>query len=96
VIWGVALAQVAFVLFRYGLGDVLRIEMGGAAQAKAFFPAIGAYALLFAGGIGQVGSIARVPQRCLVLGVFGWLLALDAASLAVTTWHHYRWLQLGG
>jgi hypothetical protein len=98
VVWAVAGAQVALVVGRYGLGDLLHIEMGGAGQAKAFFPAIVPLALLFVAGLWALARRLRLPpagDRWLALGVFGWLVALDVVSLAVSTWQQYRWWQAG-
>jgi hypothetical protein len=95
VVWVAALMQVAFVLGRYGFGDVLAIEMGGAAQAKAFFPALAPLALLFAAGFTTALRAVGATDRWTTLGLFGWILTLDAVSLAVTTWQHYRWWPAG-
>ena len=94
IVWVCALAQVAVVLVRYGFGDVLHIEMGGAAQAKAFFGGLVPLSLLFAAGLVSLARALRVPGRWLTSGLFAWLLALDALSLANTLWQHYRWWQL--
>ena len=91
-LWATAGAQVALVVGRYGLGDFLNIEMGGAGQAKAFFPALVPLALLFVAGLAAAARRLRLrDERWLALGVFGWLVGLDAISLAVTTWQQYRW-----
>jgi hypothetical protein len=95
VVWWCAGAQIAFVLVRFGLGDVLRIEMGGAAQAKAFFAALAPLGLLWSAGLVAAGAALRVPERDVARGALAWLLALDAVSLAVTTWQQYRWWQVG-
>ncbi len=51
VLWLTATAQAAFVVGRFGFGDLLHAEMGGAAQAKAFFPALLPLALLTTEGL---------------------------------------------
>jgi hypothetical protein len=89
-------AQVAFVLGRYGFADVLQINMGGAAQAKAYFTGIAPLSLLATAGLASAAQRFRVPPRALALGLFAALLALDAVSLAFTTWSHYRWWQVSG
>ncbi|HET7771434.1 MAG TPA: glycosyltransferase family 39 protein [Chloroflexota bacterium] len=96
IVWASAAAQMAFVLGRYGFGDVLQINMGGAAQAKSLFAALAPLALLGAAGISEVGRRLWLSPRFVTLGLFGAFLAIDAVSLAVTTWSHYRWWQLGG
>lgn len=96
VLWIAAFAQIAFVMGRFSFGEVLRIEMGGAAQAKAFFPAVLPLSMLLVAGL--TGGWARLglrDDRPLTLAVLCWLLAMDAASLAITLWHHYRWWQVG-
>ncbi len=95
VLWFAALAQALFVLGRFGFGDVLKIEMGGAAQAKVFFPALAPLALLFAAGVSAAGRSVGVADRWTAVGAFGFLLVLDVASLALTTWQHYRWWAAG-
>ena len=95
IVWACAGAQVAFVLGRYGFADVLRIDMGGAAQAKAFFTGIAPLALLGAAGLSSIARRLRLSERAVAVTFFAWLLALDAVSLAVTSWHHYRWWQVG-
>jgi hypothetical protein len=95
-VWAAAGVQVAFVVGRYGLGDLLHVEMGGAGQAKAFFPALVPLALLLVAGLAATGRRLRLwDDRWLALGLFGWLFALDVASLALTTWQQYRWWQVG-
>ena len=96
IVWACAVAQVAFVLGRYGFADVLRIDMGGAAQAKAFFPALAPLALLVGAGLAEAGHRLRLPPAVVSVGLLGALLAIDAVSLALTTWRHYRWWQVGG
>ena len=96
IVWAGAAAQMAFVLGRYGFGDVLQINMGGAAQAKSLFAALTPLALLGGAGVAEAGQRLRLAPRWSALGLFGALLAIDAVSLAVTTWSHYRWWQLGG
>ena len=95
IVWLAALAQAVFVLSRYGFGDLLSIEMGGAAQAKAFFSALAPLAVVFAAGLTGAAQRLGLSDRCLTIGMFVWLLALDAVSLSVTLWHHYRWWQIG-
>jgi hypothetical protein len=74
----------------------LHIEMGGAGQAKAFFPALVPLALLLVAGLAVAGRRWHLwDDRWLALGLFGWLFALDVASLALTTWQQYRWWQVG-
>jgi len=96
-LWAAAVAQVVLVVGRFSLADVLQVDFGGAAQAKAFFPALVPLAILLVAGLSTVVRwvwpryLAR--DRWLGLGIFAWLLALDAISLALTTWHHYRWWQ---
>ena len=51
VIWFPVVAQVAFAVVRYGIGSVAGAAMGGAAQAKTFFPAIAPASLLGAAGL---------------------------------------------
>ena len=51
VIWFPVAAQVAFAVVRYGIGSVAGAMMGGAAQAKTFFPAIAPASLLGAAGL---------------------------------------------
>lgn len=94
IVWWCAVAQIALVLGRYGFGDVLQIEMGGAAQAKAFLAGVVPLSLAFAAGLVAAGSALRIRARWLTAGFFGSLLALDGVSLAVTLWQHYRWWQL--
>ena len=94
-VWACAAAQVAFVLGRYGFADVLQINMGGAAQAKAFFTGIAPLALLGAAGLWGAGERLRRAPRVLALSLFGCLFVVDAVSLALTTWFHYRWWQVG-
>ncbi len=98
VVWGAAAVQIVLVIGRLGFADVLDIDMGGAAQAKAFFPALPALALLATAGL--AGSAERLTagrgaDRWLAVGTVALLLTLDWASLAVTLWHHYRWWQVG-
>ncbi len=95
VVWLAALAQAAFVLGRYGFGDLLQIEMGGAAQAKAFFGALAPLAVMFAAGLTGAAQRLGLSDRWLTIGMFVWLLVLDSVSLSVTLWHHYRWWQIG-
>ena len=51
VIWFPVAAQVTFAVVRYGIGSVAGAAMGGAAQAKTFFPAIAPASLLGAAGL---------------------------------------------
>ena len=95
IVWACAAAQMAFVLGRYGFADVLQINMGGAAQAKAFFPALAPLAMLGAAGVSELERRLRLRPGGLTLGLFGALVAIDAVSLAVITWGHYRWWQVG-
>ena len=95
IVWACAAAQIAFVLGRYGFADVLQINMGGAAQAKAFFTGIAPLALLAGAGIASTAQRLRLPSSVAALGLFASVIAIDAVSLAVTTWHHYRWWQVG-
>ncbi|MBI3970106.1 MAG: hypothetical protein HY332_02350 [Chloroflexi bacterium] len=108
VLWLAAGAQLVFVAGRFGFADLLQIEMGGAAQAKAFFPAILPLSLLFVAGLSatrdRLRALAAPGQphdgdargdRWLALGMFVWLLGLDTLSLAISLWHHYRWWQIG-
>jgi len=95
VVWLAALAQAAFVLGRYGFGDLLQIEMGGAVQAKAFFSALAPLAVMFAFGLTGAAQRLGLSDRWLTIGTFVWLLVLDSMSLSVTLWHHYRWWQIG-
>jgi hypothetical protein len=95
-LWAAAAVQVALVVGRYGFGDVLQIAMGGAAQAKAFLPAIVPLSILFVAGLAAAGDRAGLrDDRWLLLGLLAWLLALDGTSLALGLWHHYRWSQIG-
>ncbi|HEU5314898.1 MAG TPA: hypothetical protein VFX49_02225, partial [Chloroflexota bacterium] len=73
IVWWCAASQVAFLLARYGLGDVLRIEMGGAAQAKAFFAGIAPLALLWSAGLVAAGAQLRLPEREVARGALAWL-----------------------
>ena len=75
---------------------MLANDMGGAAQAKAFYPAIVPFSVLFVAGLAAIlaRSGARADRR-LALGLLVWLILLDGASLAPTLWHHYRWWQVG-
>jgi hypothetical protein len=96
VAWAAAALQVAVVAGRAGFAAVLGTDLGGILQAKAFFPAIVPLALLFVAGLAAGAARAGLhDDRRLALGLVGWLLALDAASLAPTLWHHYRWWQVG-
>ncbi len=95
IVWLAALAQALFVLSRYGFGDLLSIEMGGAAQAKAFFSALAPLVVVFVAGLTGAAQRLGLSDRCLTIGMFVWLLALDAVSLSMTLWHHYRWWQIG-
>ena len=94
VLWAAAVAQAVLVVGRFSLADVLKVDSGGAAQAKAFFPALVPLSVLLVAGLAAAlrGSWPG-SKRWLGLGIFAWLLALDAVSLALTTWHHYRWWQ---
>lgn len=110
ILLAVAGAQIAFVLGRFGFGGLLQIEMGGAAQAKAFFPAILPLSVLFIAGAAEtVGELLRraaslfpslpflrraVTPAVLATGCFAWLCATDLVVLAVTTWQHFRWWQI--
>jgi hypothetical protein len=98
VVWAAALIQVGLVVGRFGFGTVLNVAMGGAAQAKAFFPASVPLSILcVAGWTGLIERLrgGRKPDdRLVALGTLGALLLMDAASLAVTLWHHYRWWQV--
>jgi hypothetical protein len=93
--WACAAAQVVFVLGRYGFADVLQINMGGAAQAKAFFTGIAPLSLLGAAGLWSAAPQLKLGPRALALGLLGCLFVVDALSLALTTWFHYRWWQVG-
>ncbi|MDQ3703109.1 MAG: hypothetical protein M3442_19645, partial [Chloroflexota bacterium] len=100
IVWGAAVVQLVLVVGRLGFADVLAIDMGGAAQAKAFFPALLPLALLTTAGLAEavprlVRRSAGGSDRQLALITLTTFLALDWASLAVTLWHHYRWWQVG-
>ncbi len=108
VLWLAAGTQIALVTVRFGFAQVLQVDMGGLAQAKAFFPAMLPLALLFTAGWATLGDAAgrvwrramthvvcRPDDRWLTLGLLGAFLLLDWVSLAVTLWHHYRWWQPG-
>ncbi len=96
VLWLAAGAQIASVVLRFGFGSVLAIEMGGVAQAKGFFPALLPLALLFAAGwAGLYRAIGGRDDRWLTLALLGTFILLDWASLGVSLWQHYRWLQVG-
>jgi|GEM_PF-2468252 len=95
VLWLAAGAQIAFVVSRFGFGDLLHVEMGGAAQAKAFFPALLPLALLTTDGLATTWRWRGLDPRWGTLLLLGWLVLLDATSAALTLWHHYRWLQVG-
>ncbi|MGH2353160.1 MAG: hypothetical protein ACRDJN_16255, partial [Chloroflexota bacterium] len=96
VLWLAAGAQIVSVIGRFGFSEVLGNEMGGAAQAKAFFPAVLPLALLLAGGLAAAAErIGLRDRRWPTIGLLVTLLALDGVSLAVTLWHHYRWWQVG-
>ena len=85
----------ASVVVRYGLGDVLGNEMGGAGQAKAFFPAQLPLALLFCSGLATIARrLGWASSRGLAGGLLAVLLALDALSPLVTTLWHYHWFAL--
>lgn len=99
-VWGAAVVQIVLVVGRLGFADVLTIDVGGAAQAKAFFPALLPLALLTTGGLAE--AVPRLTRRLtgggdrqIALGTLAAFLAMDWASLAVTLWHHYRWWQVG-
>jgi hypothetical protein len=95
VLWLAAVTQAAAVVARFGLGSYLQIEMGGAAQAKAFVFAVAPMAALFAWGLTRTVRRFSIGDWWIALGLFGWLVLLDALSLAFTTWQHYRWWQVG-
>jgi hypothetical protein len=57
-LWFPVVAQVAFAIVRYGIGSVAGAAMGGAAQAKTFFPAIAPASLLGAAGLVTVAAMA--------------------------------------
>jgi hypothetical protein len=96
VLWLAAGTQIALVVLRFGFGSVLQIEMGGAAQAKGFFPALLPLALLFVWGWAALYRFAGGrDDRWLTLALLGTFLLLDWVSLGATFWHHYRWLQVG-
>lgn len=91
------LAQVCSVAGRYGFGDVLDIAMGGAGQAKAFFPALLPLSLLMVMGLAGVARRAGIrDSRWPALAVVFYVLAADVVSLALTVWQHYRWWQVAG
>jgi hypothetical protein len=95
VVLAAAAAQALFVVGRYSFSAALGNPMGGAAQAKAYFPALLPLALLFTWGLaGAAARWGRGGDRTLALSVLAWLLALDGVSLALTLWHHYRWWQV--
>ncbi|HEX2033402.1 MAG TPA: hypothetical protein VHS99_04390 [Chloroflexota bacterium] len=70
VLWAAAGLQIALVVARFGFANVLQIDLGGAAQAKAFFPAMLPLALLFTAGLAGVGSLVR-----------SWVLRFSGARL---------------
>ena len=91
-VWAATGVQVALVLARYGLADVLHVSLAGAAQAKSFFPAIVPASLLLVGGMAAaLRRLWGARERWMGLAVFVWLVALDAVSLTLLVWHHYRW-----
>lgn len=57
-LWFPVIAQVGFAVVRFGIGTVAGAMMGGAAQAKTFFPAIAPASLLGAAGLVTVASLA--------------------------------------
>ena len=73
-----------------------RSRWAGVAQAKGFFPALLPLALLFTAGWAALyralGGRDDALAHSALLGAF---ILLDWASLGVTLWHHYRWLQVG-
>lgn len=105
-LWFPVLAQVGFAVVRYGIGTIAGAEMGGAAQAKTFFPAIAPASLL--GAAGLVAIAAPVARRAITpgaedaplvrlvtVGVLGCLVAADVAGLVASTWRHARWVVPG-
>jgi hypothetical protein len=56
-LWFPVIAQVAFAVVRYGIGTVAGAAMGGAAQAKTFFPAIAPASILGAAGLAVVVAL---------------------------------------
>jgi hypothetical protein len=90
----VALVQVTAVVLRFGLSDILGNHMGGAAQAKAFFAALVPLSITFVAGLAAAGNWLGWRDRQVALGIFCWVLMLDAVSLSFTLWHHYRWWQV--
>ena len=96
VLWLGAGAQIGSVVLRFGFGSVLAIEMGGVAQAKGFFPALLPLALLFTAGWAVLyRALGGKDDRWLTLALLGAFILLDWASLGVSLWQHYRWLQVG-
>ncbi len=57
-LWFPVVAQVTFAIVRYGIGSIAGAAMGGAAQAKTFFPAIAPASLLGAAGLITVAAVA--------------------------------------
>jgi hypothetical protein len=57
ILWIPVAAQVAFAVVRYGIGSIVGAEMGGAAQAKTFFPAIAPAAMLGAAGLVTIATV---------------------------------------
>ncbi len=63
-LWLTALCQIAFAVVRYGIGDLSGSAMGGAAQAKTFFPAMAPIGLLGAAGLATaLAGLTRIWRR---------------------------------
>lgn len=90
----IAAVQVAAVVGRFGFSALLGNPMGGAAQAKAFFVAIVPLAVTVVAGITSAGERLGWRDRYIAAGTLSFVLTMDVASLAVTLWQHYRWLQV--
>lgn len=91
----IAAVQVMAVIFRFGLSELLGNHMGGAAQAKAFFAAIVPLAVACVAGVSSAGRTLGWPDRHIAAATFGLIFMMDVASMAITLWQHYRWLQVG-
>lgn len=104
--WLPLVAQLLFVVARYGIGTVSGAMMGGASQAKTFFPAIACIGLLGAIGLTAVVTDLRhlwrpaaptaedqTAGRWLALIVFVVMASYDVIGLGASLWHHYAWVR---